>query len=537
MKIKDLLKGLEYTWLQGDEETEVTGICHDNRKIQPGDAFLCITGARFDTHDLVKELASQGAALLVVEKDVELPEGTAAIRVADTRAVSPYLAAAFYGHPAKKLLTVGITGSKGKTTTTHMLADIFRCAGFQTGTIGTNGAILPHTGCSYEDIPGAEEEQAAPCAETPGYDCYELSNTTPDAMEVQRYLAMMVKAGCTHAVIEVSSQGMKQHRTDGFTFDYGIWTNIETGDHIGPNEHKDFEEYMTCKAMLLNHSRIGFMNCDDSHAEAFRSHVTLSDGSDGREKQLYTFGCADNADYRAFDLTDSFDEATGRPGIAFDVDGLAKEHLQVNLPGDFNMYNALAAVCVAAREGISNEAMNRALTHLRIRGRFDIVFNNGHFQVCVDFAHNGYSTRNHLKALREYRPKRLVCVFGADGNRSKYRRYEMGEASALLADLSIVTAGHNRWETFDQILADIQKGIDKAKEQKSEPVSYLVIPNREDAIRYAIEHAEEGDMITIIGLGHESYQEENGVKYPHSDIEFAKACCKERQECGLNSVI
>ncbi len=526
MKIKELLKNLTYTWLQGDVEMEVTGICHDNRKIKEGDVFVCISGARFDTHDKVKEIAMQGVSLIVVEKQVELPKDVAVILVEDTRKASPYLAAAFYGNPAEKLVTIGITGSKGKTTATHMMADILRCAGFLTGTLGTNGAIMPKAREAVSTVLGADLNEVIDCAETPGYDCFELSNTTPDAMEVQMYLAMMVKAGCTHAVIEVSSQGMKQHRTDGFIFDYAIWTNIETGDHIGPTEHKDFDEYLTCKAMLLNQSRKGFVNCDDKYASDFISRVKLTDGSNDTEKELYYYGCGERADYRGYDLEKYFNPVLKQPGICFSLAGMREGRIEVNQPGDFNMYNALAAICVADQLGISNEVINEALTHLHIRGRFDIVFNNGHFQVCVDFAHNGYSTRNHLKALREYQPKRLVCIFGADGNRSRYRRYEMGEASALLADLSIVTAGHNRWESFEQILSDIQLGIDKARENRTEPVSYLVIPKRQDAIRYAIEHAEEGDMITILGLGHESYQEENGVKYPHSDIEFVRECCK-----------
>lgn len=527
MKIRELVKNLDYTLLQGDLDIEVSGISHDSRSVRPGDAFVCIAGARFDTHELIGELAGRGVSLFIVEKEAPLPQGAAVIRVADTRLASPFLAAAFYGNPAEKMTVIGITGSKGKTTTTHMMADILRCAGYLTGTIGTNGAILPSCGEAVKSVPGAEETKAHACEETPGYDCYELSNTTPDAMEVQRYLAMMVKAGCTHAVVEVSSQGMKQHRTDGMVFDYGIWTNIETGDHIGPNEHKDFAEYLSCKAMLLNHSRVGFVNCDDIHADALLADVESGRGKDGNPGELYYYGCGERADYRGYGLEETFDQEMSAPGIRFCIGGRREGSFAVNLPGEFNMYNALAAICVADRLGIADSAINRALTQLHIRGRFDIVYNNGHFQVCVDFAHNGYSTRNHLKALREYHPKRLVCVFGADGNRSKYRRYEMGEASALLADLSIVTAGHNRFETFEQILADIQKGIDKAKAQRSEPVSYLVIPDRKEAIRYAIEHAEEGDMITIIGLGHESYQEENGVKYPHSDIEYARKCCKE----------
>ena len=214
------------------------------------------------------------------------------------------------------------------------------------------------------------------------------------------------------------------------------------------------------------------------------------------------------------------------PGLLFDVDGAFHATLPVNLPGEFNAANALAAVAVAHHLGASKEAMERALSHMKIKGRFDIVFRNEHFAVCVDFAHNGYSTRNHLEALREYHPKRLVCVFGADGNRSKSRRYEMGEASGRLADFSIVTAGHNRWESFEDILKDIHVGLDNTDG------AYMVIPNRKDAVRYAIENAEDGDFITILGLGHESYQEENGVKYPYSDREYVLQVVK---ELGLQS--
>lgn len=249
MKISELLQRIDYMVLQGNLSDEVTGICHDNRMIQEGDAFICISGARFDTHTMAKELAKK-AALLVVEKPVELEDGckTAVVQVTSTRDIVAALAAAFYGYPSEKVVCIGITGSKGKTTCTHMMADILRAAGYLTGTIGTNGAIMP-AGCDHA-VWGSDKYSCAPCNETPGYDCYELNNTTPDPMELQMYLAMMVKAGCTHVVLEVSSQGMKQKRVATVDFAYGVWTNIETGDHIGPNEHKDFEEYLYCKAML-----------------------------------------------------------------------------------------------------------------------------------------------------------------------------------------------------------------------------------------------------------------------------------------------
>lgn len=486
MKIKELLERVSYQLLQGNLEQEITGYSHDNRQVKKGDMFICIKGARFDTHECVQEVAAKGAKMIVTERPISVPGDVTVILVDDTRKISPLLAAAFYGYPAEKMVTIGITGSKGKTTVTHMLADILRKSGKNVGTIGTNGAII-------------------------GKQIYELNNTTPDAQEVQMYLRMMVDAGCTHAVIEVSSQGMKQHRVDGITFDYGIWTNISEGDHIGPNEHKNFEEYLYCKAMLLQHSKQAFVHIDDSHVDALMRYVTVP---------VVFYGYDKKADYRAKDVEKTYCEEKGEPGLRFHIEGKCQMDIQVNMPGEFNVMNALAAVCVADTMGISEKVMNEALTRLNIKGRIDMVY-RGAFSVCVDFAHNGYSTRNLLEALREYRPKRLVCVFGADGNRSKSRRYEMGEASGKLADLSIVTAGHNRYEQFEDILKDIHKGLDKTTG------SYIVIPNRKQAIRYAIEHANEGDVITIIGLGHENYQEENGMKYPHSDTEFVKQVIRE----------
>lgn len=487
MKIEKILERVSYTLLQGSLEGEVNGISHDNRQVQAGDAFICIRGARFDTHNCAAEIAAKGAALIVVEHEVDTVEGTAVILVEDTRKVLPLLACAWYGYPAEKMTTIGITGSKGKTTTTHMLADILQAAGHSVGTIGTNGAIFEK-------------------------DIYELNNTTPDPIELQMYLSMMAERGCTHVVIEVSSQGMKQHRVDGFTFDYGVWTNISEGDHIGPNEHKDFAEYLFCKAQLIEHSRLGFINRDDSHTDALLKQIHVP---------CLFYSTEQQADYTASQVIKTYEE--GKPGISFHVSGKSglNDTISVNLPGEFNVYNALAAVCVADAIGVKSSEMNQALMHMNIKGRFDMVYDSEQFKVCVDFAHNGYSTRNHLEALREYRPKRLVCIFGADGNRSKSRRYEMGEACGRLADFSIVTAGHNRFETFEQILADIHVGLDKTDG------SYIVIPKRQDAIRYAITHAQPGDLITIIGLGHETYQEENGVKYPHSDTEFVRQVIRE----------
>lgn len=499
MNLAELLERIEYTCVHGGTDTEITGISRDNRKAQAGDLFICTAGARFDTHDaaVVEELIKKGVKAFVAEKELTLPdeavsngqETPAVILVKSTRAAGACIYAAWYGHPADQLITVGITGSKGKTTTTHMLADILRAGGHTVGTLGTNGAI----------INGA---------------VHELSNTTPESEEVQRYLKEMVDSGCDAAVIEVSSQGMKQHRVDGFTFDYGIWMNIQEGDHVGPNEHETFEDYIYCKAQLLNHAKKAFIHQDDPFVSQLMQYV--------ENTNIVWFGGTEKADYRAERIEKTFDEASGQPGISFRVSGKISADMWINFPGDFNVWNALAAIAVTDCIGVSAEDMKEALSDVHIKGRDDIVYKGPKFSVCVDFAHNGASTWHHLQALREFRPKRLVCVFGADGNRSKGRRYGMGEAAGKLADFSIVTSGHNRWETFDQILEDTKVGLHKA-----EHPNYIAIENRREAIRYAIENAEEGDLITIIGLGHETWQEIMGVKYEHSDTEYVKEVLKE----------
>ncbi len=492
MKIRDLLERIPYTMVSGSDETEVTGISRDNRRAVPGDLFICTTGARFDTHDaaVMEKLFAEGVKVFVTDKETVTMEGAVIVRVKNTREAGAYIYAAWYRHPADQLLMIGITGSKGKTTTTHMLAEVLRTGGHNVGTIGTNGAIIAGK-------------------------VYELSNTTPESNEVQMYLRQMVNAGCDTAVIEVSSQGMKQHRVDGFVFDYGILMNIQEGDHIGPNEHESFEDYMFCKAQLLNHSKNALIHGDDPYYERVMQYVTVP---------VERFGADPSYDFHAEAIEKTFDEKEDLPGIAFHVGGKIEDSFWINLPGAFNVWNALAAIAVAAHEQIPRCAMKQALANIHIKGRADIVY-KGKFSVCVDFAHNGASTWNHLQALREFRPKRLICVFGADGNRSKGRRYGMGEAAGKLADFSIVTSGHNRWETFEQILADTEVGLHKA-----EHPNYIAIKNRKEAIRYAIEHAEDGDLITIIGLGHESWQEEMGVKTPYSDTEYVQELV---QELGL----
>ncbi|MCR4672820.1 MAG: UDP-N-acetylmuramoyl-L-alanyl-D-glutamate--2,6-diaminopimelate ligase [Lachnospiraceae bacterium] len=511
MKSSELLKDIPFRMLCGSLDREVTGLCADTRSVSGGDVFICIKGARFDSHSQIARIAEADPALIVVSEEwtggngaaVKEVSGANIVAVADTREAKAFIAAAFYGYPSKKLTVIGITGSKGKTTSAHMITSILEKAGFVTGLIGTNGAF---TGQNITESSGANREHYTEAS-------YSLANTTPDSEEMQKYLAEMVRNGCTHAVIECSSQGLMLHRCDAIDFAYGIFTNIEHGDHVGPNEHSSFEEYLYCKGLLLKKSRTAIVNRDNEHTAELLADV---------ETPVIYYGESEGSDYRISQVADA--SVAGTPGTAFRVSGRLEDSFEVDLPGTFNAWNALAAIAVTNELGISREAMKDALSAISIKGRLEMVYSSPELSICVDFAHNGYSTRNLLTALRKYEPKRLVCVFGADGNRAVSRRIEMGEASGSLADLSIITSGHNRWETFDQILPWIKQGIDPTHGE------YIVIPDREEAIRHAVYEHEDGDLVAIIGLGHENYQEANGVKRLYSDREFALRTVKEYLE-------
>lgn len=463
---------------------EITGLSRDNRTAKPGDLFICTTGARFDTHDapVLSELSEKGVKAFLVEKDVTYTGPAAVIRVDDTRLCGAHVYSAFYGHPERGMTVIGITGSKGKTTTCHMLADILREGGIDTGTIGTNGVC-------YHDVQ------------------YELKNTTPDYDELMEVLRKMADSGVKAVVLEVSSQAMKKHRCEAVTFDYGIWMNIQEGDHIGPNEHETFEDYMFCKAEMLNRSKCGLVHSDDPRYDELLKLL---------HQPVETFGVRTDADDVISDITE--EPKDGVPGTGFTLCG---ERFWINFPGDYNSFNAAAAILVAEKCGVSTEDAKKALSKVHIKGRNDIVY-KGAFSVMVDFAHNGESTWAHLRAVREYHPKRVICIFGADGNRSKGRRYGMGEAAGTLTDLAIVTSGHNRWETFQQILEDTEVGLHRAPHP-----NYIAIEDREEAIRYAIHNAEPGDFITILGLGHEHWQETMGVKRVYNDEDFVKQVLRE----------
>ena len=301
--------------------------------------------------------------------------------------------------------------------------------------------------------------------------------------------------------MEASSQGLKMHRTQGFVFDYGIFTNLEP-DHIAPDEHATFEEYLACKAMLFRQCRVGIVNCDDRHWRQI---------TEGHTCALETYGFDEGADLRGSDL--KLVTGAGFLGIDFKVSGLLEMEIQTDIPGKFNAYNALTAVAICRHFGVKEQDIRNALLGAKVKGRIEMVKVSDDFTLMIDYAHNAMALESLLATLREYHPARLVCLFGCGGNRSKDRRYTMGEIGGRLADLSIVTADNSRYEKVEDIIADIRGSIEKTGG------AFLEIPDRREAIEYSISHAMPGDMIAVIGKGHEDYQEINGVRHHFLDRE------------------
>ncbi len=471
MRLEELLARITYERVQGDIQTEITALVYDSRKIQEGCLFICIEGANADGHQFIQEAREKKAAAVMVQKPVEIEGDIAVIRVENTRYTLAFASAAWFGHPAEKLKVIGITGTKGKTTTTYLVKSILENAGIKTGLIGT-----------IETIIGDEH--------TPAH------NTTPESYLLQETFARMAEAGCEAAVMEVSSQGLMMHRTQGFVFDYGIFTNMEP-DHIGPNEHASFEEYMDCKGLLFKQCRVGIVNSDDAHWK----RVTA-----GHTCKLETYGFGEEAELRATEM--KLIKGKGHIGVAFRTEGLLQMEVEVSTPGRFSVYNALTAIAICRHFGVSEENIQKALKEAKVKGRIELVPVSDEFTLMIDYAHNAMALESLLSTLKEYEPDRLVCLFGCGGNRSRLRRYEMGEVSGRLADLTIITSDNPRFEEPEAIIADIITGIEKTDGK------YVAICDRKEAIAYAIHHGQPGDIVVLAGKGHEDYQEIRGVHYP-----------------------
>ena len=476
MKLIKILSGIKYEVVKGDIEIEVNNISYDSRKVGKEDAFICLVGASVDGHDYIEKAIESGANTIIVQKDVNIDSDVTVIKLEDTRKSLSRLAINYFDNPSSELTTIAITGTKGKTTTSFMIKNILEEDNKKVGVIGTMGVFF-------------------------GDKHYSTVNTTPESYDIQKYLREMVNDGVKYLVMEVSSQALKVGRVDGMMFDYGVFTNLSE-DHIGDNEHKDMEEYIYCKSLLFKMCKNGIFNIDDIHYKEMIKDCTC---------KVYTFGHNKDAN-----LVIDKVELLRREhfiGLEMKTSGIVNDVFLVNTPGEFSAYNSACAIAVTTLLGCNIDSIKDALSKVAVRGRVEIVPVSKKYTVIIDYAHNGVSTESILTTMRKYNPKRIVSLFGCGGNRSKDRRYDMGEVSGKYADLSILTEDNSRYEDVNDIINDIEVGIKKTDGK------YIKIPDRREAIKYAIDNAEEGDIILILGKGHETYQEKNGERTHFDDRE------------------
>ena len=489
MKLEQLLEGVSYTLVQGSLELDIEDIIYDSRKAAPGRLFVCIVGTQRDSHDYAAQCVADGVTALVVQHDIDLSTvpGAAVLKVESSRYALALMSGNLFGNPSRRMTMIGVTGTKGKTTTTHMIKSVLEAAGRKVG--GTNGIYFL----------GHHQETA---------------NTTPESYELQKTFREFLDAGCDTALMEVSSQGLMMDRVAGIHYDIGVFTNLSP-DHIGPGEHKTFEEYRSWKGQLFKRCTTGVVNIDDENTEALL---------EGHTCKLVTYGCSEKADYRAgtYQLLRTHDFL----GVQFHVSGKDDMDVKVNMPGEFSVYNALAALTVGKVLGLPDEAIHEGLGRCVVKGRVELVPISRKFTILLDYAHNEVSTESLLTTLRAYDPHRLVVVFGCGGNRSKLRRYGMGEICAKMADFSILTEDNNRFEKVEDIIADIRVGMNKGNPD----AKFVEIPDRLDALHYAVDHAQEGDLIAVIGKGHETYRDREGVKTPFLERELLEEYA---QQIGL----
>lgn len=467
MKLSQLLRVIG---ARCPQDPDITALTCDSREAVPGALFAALPGHRADGRAHIPEALYRGAAAVVCAPP--LPGGVPGAAADDPRAALALLAAEFYGRPADALTLIAVTGTKGKTTTAHMIRDILSAAGYKTGMIGTLGAYI-----------GREK-------------LCDAANTTPEPIALHRTLRQMADSGCTHVVLEASSQAMKLRRLYGLTFAAGVFLNL-TPDHIGPGEHDDFDEYRACKAVLFRQCRRGVGNGDDPSWSAMAAQ--LPSGA-----PVTAFGFTAAADVRAL----AVEPDPERPlSVRLTVAGAPRYHIP--LPGDFNGADALAAVALARALGLNDGAVRAGLAHAAVPGRAQRLRVPAPFEVVIDYAHNGASFDAVLSVLTAHHPRRIITVFGAGGDRPKLRRRDMARSAVRWADYAVVTADNPRSEPVEAICADLSAALGEFPHE--------VVPDRRAAIFRALDLAGPGDIVALLGKGHEEYIEEKGVRRPFSE--------------------
>lgn len=475
MNLKEILVGLENLKVKGSLEKEITNLGKDSRTMKEGSMFIAIKGFEQDGHEYIEKAIEQGAKVIMCEQGCNLEfmkhitEEVTVVLAPDTRYALAICSCNFYGNPSRKFKLIGITGTKGKTTTAFMTKAILEKHGLKVGLIGTIAIYIGDKKLKDSD------------------------RTTPESNELQEIFAYMVKQKCDAVVMEVSSQSLKLNRVAGCDFDIGVFTNFSE-DHISPKEHPDMQDYFDSKVKLFKMCKTGFVNADDLQ--------TIKVQKLAPECNIQTYGIDNYCDMLAKDITITNSYVDFKIKI-----GTKNERMKTDIPGRFSVYNSLAAICIAQKLGATAEEMKEALLEVKVPGRSELVDNKKELTIMIDYAHSPESLESILNAVKSYTRGRVISLFGCGGDRDTTKRAIMGEISGRIADYTIITSDNPRTEDPEKIVEQIEVGIKKTKGK------YTCIVDRKEAIKHAISMADKKDIIVLAGKGHEPYQEIKGEKY------------------------
>lgn len=462
MILKSLLKGLDYEVIKGNEESKVQNIRYDNRKIEQGDAFVCVKGFKVDGHSFIGDAIKKGAKTLIVQEDVSVQEDITIIKVRDTRKALAIMSSNYFGNPKDKLKIIGITGTNGKTTSAFIIKSILEKAGFMTGLIGT---IANYIGNKKVDA----------------------VRTTPESYELHELFKNMVDAGVEYCVMEVSSHSLELDRVYGVQFEEGIFTNL-TRDHL--DFHKTFENYYNAKFKLFERSNHSIINLDDPYG----ANIVKDIEERGVKTKVSTFSIEKESDFKAFEIKSHSN------GSEFKVNLEEVEDFSINIPGEYNIYNSLGCIICAYNLNIPMDKIKEGLSDVVIPGRCELVAKekNLPYSIIIDYAHTPDGLENILSTVKAFTRNRMISVFGCGGDRDKVKRPQMGKIGCELSDIAIITSDNPRSEEPMDIINDIVKPLNYD--------NFVIEVNRKEAIRKAMNMALEGDVIVIAGKGHETYQ-------------------------------
>lgn len=460
MLLIDLIDGLDILYTRGNLDVDIKGIAYDSRNVGKGCLFVCIGGMKTDGHAYAKQALENGAAAFIAQKPLMLETEAPVIITSNTREALAYVSDKYFGHPSGRFNLIGITGTKGKTTTCFMIRSILEAAGRKTGMIGTLGVRIGDRALYTE-------------------------RTTPESLDLQQLFAQMADEGVQDVVMEVSSQGLALHRVKYCDFDTAVFTNLSR-DHISPSEHASMDEYLEAKTLLFRYCRTGLVNRDCSYADRVIEKAECS---------ILTYSINRETDIRA--VNPVYLPGAVRFGM---VSPWYNRSFSVNIPGRFTVYNALAAASVSGVAGIPEDAVALGLERVQVPGRAEPVETGRGFSVIIDYAHTPDSLENILITVKAFTRGKVICVFGCGGDRDRTKRPMMGAISGQYADYTVITSDNPRTEDPDAIIRDIEEGI------KTTSGRYTCITDRKEAIRHALTAASAGDAVLLAGKGHETYQ-------------------------------